>query len=68
MLNFKGRATVSSIKNFMMIGEREGEEATERVLFGKFGKELFNLDVRHPFSLLQAAALAMSSFSRKIAC
>ena len=68
MLNFYGRATVSSIKNFVMIGENEKDNAAPRVLFGKFGKELFNLDVRHPFSILQAISLAISSFDKKIAC
>ena len=68
VLNFHGRATISSVKNFIMIRENEDEESYPRVLFGKFGKELFNLDVRHPFSLVQAVALAISSFDRKLAC
>ena len=38
VLNFYGRATVSSIKNFILIGENEKDNASPRVLFGKFGK------------------------------
>lgn len=68
MLNFFGRATVSSVKNFIMIGEDDSEEDEGRILFGKFGKELFNLDIRYPFNLIQGLALAISSFDRKLAC
>lgn len=68
VLNFYGRATVSSIKNFIMVGEGEGEQAEPKVLFGKFGKDLFNLDIRFPFNLLQGVALALSSFDKKLAC
>jgi len=38
VLNFYGRATISSIKNFIMIKANENEDADARVLFGKFGK------------------------------
>lgn len=68
VLNFFGRATVSSIKNFIMVGERDNENADPKVLFGKFGKDLFNMDIRHPFNLLQGVALALSSFDKKLAC
>lgn len=68
VLNFYGRATVSSIKNFIMVGERDNENAEPKVLFGKFGKDLFNMDIRYPFNLLQGVALALSSFDKKLAC
>jgi hypothetical protein len=68
VLNFDGRATISSVKNFIMIGEEESDKAAGKVLFGKFGKELFNLDIRYPFSILQGVALAVSSFDRKLGC
>lgn len=51
-----------------MIGEEESDKAAGKVLFGKFGKELFNLDIRYPFSILQGVALAVSSFDRKLGC
>ncbi len=68
VLNFYGRATISSIKNFIMIKANENEDADARVLFGKFGKQLFNLDIRHPYNLIQGIALALSSFDKKLAC
>jgi len=51
-----------------MVGENEDDNGSEAVLFGKFGRELFNLDVRYPFSIIQAVSLALSSFDRKLAC
>lgn len=51
-----------------MIKANENEDADARVLFGKFGKQLFNLDIRHPYNLIQGIALALSSFDKKLAC
>ena len=68
VLNFYGRASVSSIKNFIMVGENDKEGMPPKVLFGKFGKELFNLDIRHPFNILQGVSLAISSFDKKLIC
>lgn len=68
VLNFEGRATISSVKNFIMVGEDENDKAAAKVLFGKFGKQLFNLDIRYPFNILQGLALAISSFDRKLGC
>lgn len=51
-----------------MVGQNEGEDAEPRVLFGKFGKDLFNLDIRYPFNMIQGVALALSSFDKKLAC
>ena len=68
VLNFHGRATESSIKNFIMIHENQNDEDDDKLLFGKYGKEIFNLDICHPFNIIQALSLAMSSFDKKIAC
>jgi hypothetical protein len=68
VLNFNGRASVSSIKNFIFIKEEETERAEGTVLFGKFGRELFNLDLRWPFNIVSGVAMAISSFDRKLAC
>jgi len=51
-----------------MIGEDDGEEDHGKILFGKFGKELFNLDIQYPYNLIQGISLAVSSFDRKLAC
>jgi hypothetical protein len=38
------------------------------VLFGKIDKNIFNLDIKYPFSLVQGLALALSSFDKKLGC
>ena len=38
------------------------------VLFGKIEKNIFNLDIKYPFSLAQGMVLALSSFDRKFGC
>ena len=66
VLDFKGRATCSSVKNFILV--KSENEKREYILFGKVGKDVFNLDVRHPFSIFQAVALGISSFEKKLGC
>ncbi|KAI3883247.1 hypothetical protein MKX03_009934 [Papaver bracteatum] len=72
-LNFRGRVTVASVKNFQLVASPEGEPAVpehEKVLlqFGKVGKDLFTMDFQHPISAFQAFAICLSSFDTKIAC
>lgn len=72
-LNFRGRVTVASVKNFQLVASPEGEPAGpehEKVLlqFGKVGKDLFTMDFQHPISAFQAFAICLSSFDTKIAC
>ena len=38
------------------------------MLFGKVLKDKFNLDVGYPFTIIQSAALAVSSFEKKLGC
>ena len=63
---------MSSVKNFIITRPKEGTNGKESqenlVLFGKIEKNMFNLDIRHPFNLVQGLALALSSFDKKIAC
>lgn len=66
-LNFGCRPTVSSIKNFILLADSDANNGPEAVSFCKFGKDLFNLEIRHPFNILQAVSLAVSSLDRKIA-
>lgn len=65
VLNFNGRVTEASIKNFIIV-----DEGTDKVrmLFGRVAKNVFNLDIHYPFSVLQAFAVVLSSFDRKLAC
>lgn len=72
-LNFRGRVTVASVKNFQLVASQEnvsaGQEQGEVVLqFGKVGKDLFTMDYRYPLSAFQAFAFCLSSFDTKIAC
>jgi hypothetical protein len=56
-LDFKGRATLSSVKNVILVDEH----GSELLLFGKFGEDAFHLDVSSPLSLFGAFAVAIAS-------
>ncbi|KAL3648886.1 Tubby-like F-box protein 6 [Castilleja foliolosa] len=72
-LNFHGRVTVASVKNFQLVASLEngvaGPEHDKVILqFGKVGKDVFTMDYRYPISAFQAFAICLSSFDTKIAC
>ncbi|KAG7037866.1 Tubby-like F-box protein 5, partial [Cucurbita argyrosperma subsp. argyrosperma] len=74
-LNFKGRVTVASVKNFQLVAAAETSENVsaaeqEKVIlqFGKIGKDIFTMDYRYPLSAFQAFAICLSSFDTKPAC
>ncbi|GAV60023.1 F-box domain-containing protein/Tub domain-containing protein [Cephalotus follicularis] len=74
-LNFKGRVTVASVKNFQLAAVVEPSQnvsATEQekviLQFGKIGKDIFTMDYRYPLSAFQAFAICLSSFDTKPAC
>ncbi|KAG8370053.1 hypothetical protein BUALT_Bualt14G0077600 [Buddleja alternifolia] len=72
-LNFHGRVTVASVKNFQLVASPEngavGPEHDKVILqFGKVGKDMFTMDYRYPISAFQAFAICLSSFDTKIAC
>ncbi|XP_027121137.2 tubby-like F-box protein 3 isoform X2 [Coffea eugenioides] len=72
-LNFHGRVTVASVKNFQLVASPEngqpGPEHEKVILqFGKVGKDVFTMDYRYPISAFQAFAICLSSFDTKIAC
>ncbi|KAG7579591.1 F-box-like domain superfamily [Arabidopsis thaliana x Arabidopsis arenosa] len=74
-LNFKGRVTVASVKNFQLVADIDASldappEEHERVIlqFGKIGKDIFTMDYRYPLSAFQAFAICISSFDTKPAC
>lgn len=62
--DFRGRVTQPSKKNFQLTDDFD--EKRVYMQFGRNGKESFNLDVSHPFSMYQAFALALSTFEYKI--
>lgn len=73
-LNFNGRVTVASVKNFQLVasvdnGAGGGQEHENVILqFGKVGKDVFTMDYQYPISAFQAFAICLSSFDTKIAC
>lgn len=74
-LNFKGRVTVASVKNFQLVAAVDpshnvSAEEQEKVIlqFGKIGKDIFTMDYRYPLSAFQAFAICLSSFDTKPAC
>nr|GEU65284.1 tubby-like F-box protein 3 [Tanacetum cinerariifolium] len=68
-LNFNGRVTVASVKNFQLVASLEnGEDENVIIQFGKVGKDAFTMDYQYPISAFQAFAICLSSFDTKIAC
>eukprot|EP00756_Hemistasia_phaeocysticola_P022683 Hpha_TRINITY_DN15848_c4_g22::TRINITY_DN15848_c4_g22_i1::g.189060::m.189060 len=66
VLNFDGRVTVASVKNFQLVDVRNPEKVL--VQFGKVGPDRFNLDFQYPICGLQAFAIALTAFDNKLAC
>lgn len=74
-LNFKGRVTVASVKNFQLVAAVDSslnvsvvEQEKVILQFGKIGKDIFTMDYRYPLSAFQAFAICLSSFDTKPAC
>ncbi|CAL9107980.1 unnamed protein product [Musa textilis] len=81
-LNFRGRVTIASVKNFQLISVIQPaagapmpsepaapSEHDEVVLqFGKVAKDMFTMDFRYPLSAFQAFAICLTSFGTKLAC
>lgn len=65
-LNFQGRVTCASVKNFQLVSQTD----LDRVLlqFGKVGKDKFTMDFAYPLTALQAFAICLTSFDSKLAC
>ncbi|KAJ6728159.1 TUBBY-RELATED [Salix koriyanagi] len=74
-LNFHGRVTVASVKNFQLVATMDqsqpggkGDEDTVLLQFGKVGQDTFTMDYRLPLSAFQAFAICLTSFGTKLAC
>ena len=65
VLNFNGKVTMASVKNFQLINKEDDEKIMQ---FGRIGNNDFHLDVKWPMSLYQAFAVALSSFDSKLGC
>ncbi|RHY34274.1 hypothetical protein DYB32_001037 [Aphanomyces invadans] len=80
VLNFNGRVTMASVKNFQLVTPEDqetvrshawpGSDLMYQVIlqFGRVGKDLFTMDFRAPLCPFQAFAITLSSFDSKLAC
>lgn len=66
VLNFHGRVTQASVKNFQIVHDSDNEYIVMQ--FGRVAEDVFTMDYRYPMCALQAFAIALSSFDSKIAC
>ncbi|XP_045561166.1 tubby-related protein 1 isoform X4 [Salmo salar] len=66
VLNFNGRVTQASIKNFQIVHSKD--EAYIVMQFGRVADDAFTLDYSYPMCAVQAFAIALSSFDGKITC
>merc|ERR1712188_18194 len=66
VLNFNGRVTMASVKNFQLVTPDDQERII--LQFGRVGKDLFTMDYACPLSPFQAFCICLSSFDSKLAC
>lgn len=66
VLNFHGRVTQASVKNFQIVHDSDVEYVVMQ--FGRVAEDVFTMDYRYPMCALQAFAIALSSFDSKLAC
>ncbi|XP_058828433.1 protein king tubby 1 isoform X2 [Topomyia yanbarensis] len=66
VLNFHGRVTQASVKNFQLVHDSDPEYIVMQ--FGRTSDDIFTMDFRYPLCAFQAFAIALSSFDGKLAC
>ncbi|OCT73134.1 tubby protein homolog [Xenopus laevis] len=66
VLNFHGRVTQASVKNFQIISADDPEYIIMQ--FGRVAEDVFTMDFQYPLCALQAFAICLSSFDSKLAC
>ncbi|XP_061611513.1 tubby protein homolog isoform X1 [Phyllopteryx taeniolatus] len=66
VLNFQGRVTQASVKNFQIIHPENGDYIVMQ--FGRVSEDVFSMDYSFPMCALQAFAITLSSFDGKLAC
>ncbi|KAM4609958.1 tubby-related protein 1 [Polymixia lowei] len=66
VLNFNGRVTQASVKNFQIAHSKHNSYIVMQ--FGRVADDMFTLDYNYPMCAVQAFALALSSFDGKLAC
>jgi tubby-related protein 1 len=60
-LNFHGRVSVPSVKNYQLVSDEEPEHVVCQ--FGKIGDDRFHLDYKAPLNAFQAFAIALTQFN-----
>lgn len=71
VMKFGHRVKRSSVKNFILVKKDEGQKVKipvtqNMLLFGKCNKEMFNMDISHPLTPMQAFAIALTSVDSKL--
>merc|ERR1719427_521850 len=66
VLNFKGRVTQASVKNFQIVHQSDPDYIVMQ--FGRVADDVFTVDYNYPMNAVQAFAIALSSFDSKLAC
>ncbi|XP_078286869.1 tubby protein homolog [Rhinoraja longicauda] len=66
VLNFHGRVTQASVKNFQIIHANDSDYIIMQ--FGRVADDVFTMDYNYPMCALQAFAVSLSSFDSKLAC
>jgi len=66
VLDFGGRVTMASVKNFQLVSPEDQDSIM--LQFGRVGKDEFTMDYQWPLSPFQAFAITLSSFDSKLAC
>ncbi|XP_066461891.1 tubby protein-like [Eleutherodactylus coqui] len=66
VLNFHGRVTQASVKNFQIINAEDSEHIVMQ--FGRVAEDVFTMDFSYPLCALQAFSICLSSFDSKLAC
>ncbi|KAM4724660.1 uncharacterized protein FYW61_012983 [Anableps anableps] len=66
VLNFHGRVTQASVKNFQIIHPDNDDYIVMQ--FGRVAEDVFSMDYSFPMCALQAFAITLSSFDGKLAC
>ncbi|XP_069462201.1 tubby protein-like isoform X2 [Ambystoma mexicanum] len=66
VLNFHGRVTHASVKNFQIIHTADPDYIVMQ--FGRVAEDVFTMDYSYPLCALQAFSICLSSFDGKLAC
>ncbi|ORZ33683.1 tubby C-terminal-like domain-containing protein [Catenaria anguillulae PL171] len=66
VLNFNGRVTVASVKNFQVVHAHDLDYIIMQ--FGRADEGTFSMDAQYPLSPVQAFGICLSSFDAKLAC